>query len=383
MTERIPVFKPHIAVETVKAAVDALELGWLGMGSYVGEFEARLGEFLELRERHVVAVNTGTSALHLAMLVAGVRPDDEVITPSFNNIGDFQAIKAARAEPVFCDIDERTLGIDVEKAEQLIGPRTRAVIGMDYDGIPCALANLEVMARRNGLVVIHDAAHSLGSRLKGRSMGNYGDITVFSFDPVKLITCIDGGALVVDSEEKVAQLQHYRLLGMDQSARRMYTNNRAWTYDVAEPGFRYHLANLHAAIGLSQLAKIEEFIATRRRACRHYNFLLEGVEGLLVPQMDFEDVAPFMYYVRVLDGYRNELIDGLRAEGIDTGIHWIPGHRFTLLRKARCGELSVTERVGSEILTLPLHSYMDLETVDRVATGVRKVLSRLRRSAAA
>lgn len=383
MSQQIPVFKPHIGSETIKAATDALELGWLGMGSYVGEFERRLADYLNLQGRHVVAVNTGTSALHLAMLVAGLRPGDEVITPSFNNIGDFQAIKAAQAEPVFCDIDDKTLGIDVEKAERLIGPRTRAVIGMDYDGIPCRLPALEEMATRHDLVVIHDAAHSLGSRLNGRSMANFGDITVFSFDPVKLLTCIDGGALVVDSDEKVAQVHRYRLLGMDQSARRMYTNNRAWTYDVAGQGFRYHLANLHAAIGLSQLARIEEFIESRVRACRHYNQVLQEVEGVITPQTDFTDIGPFMYYVRVLDGHRDALIDALKVAGIDTGIHWIPGHQFTFLRQARRGDLSVSERVGSEILTLPLHSFMDLETVDRVATGVRDSLARLRRAAAA
>jgi len=380
---RIPVFLPHIGIETAKAAVDALELGWLGMGSYVGEFETRLAEYLELRGRQVVAVNTGTSALHLAMLVAGVRPGDEVLTPSFNNIGDIQAIKAAGAEPVFCDIDEGTLGIDVEKAEPLVSPRTKAVIGMDYDGIPCALEALEAMAERHGIVVIHDAAHSLGTRVNGRTMGNFGDITVFSFDPVKLITCIDGGALVVDSEEKVAALHRYRLLGMDQSAERMYANNRAWTYDVADQGFRYHLANLHAAIGLTQLARIDEFIASRVRACRHYNTVLADVEGVITPQTNFDDVAPFLYYIRVLDGHRDALIDALKAAGVDTGIHWIPGHRFTFMQNARRGDLSVTNRVGSEILTLPLHSFMDLETVDQVANAVRVALPALRRSAAA
>jgi dTDP-4-amino-4,6-dideoxygalactose transaminase len=170
---------------------------------------------------------------------------------------------------------------------------------------------------------------------------------------------------------------------MDQSAKRMYTNNRAWTYDVPGQGFRYHLANLHAAIGLTQLAKIDEFIDSRRRACRHYNAVLFGVEGLIVPQTDFQDVAPFLYYVRVLDGHRETLIDELKAAGIDTGIHWIPGHRFSFLKTARRGDLSVTDRIGSEILTLPLHSYMDLDTVDQVATAVRDSLRRLRRSSAA
>ena len=374
MEDRIPVFKPYLGADTSKAALDALDLGWLGMGSYVRDFEERLAGVLECTDRRVIAVNTGTSALHLAMLVAGVGPGDEVVTPSFNNIGDFQAILAVGARPVFCDIEEGSLGIDVEKAERLVSPRTKAVIGMDYAGVPCALEALEAMGRRHGLTVIHDAAHSLGSRLNGRGMADFGDITVFSFDPVKIVTCIDGGALVVRSADHVEALHRYRLLGMDQSATRMYTNNRAWTYDVAVQGYRYHLANLHASIGLSQLDRLQEFIDTRRDACRAYAELLRGVDGLTVPDTDFTDVAPFIYYVRVAGGRRDALIAAMRERGVDTGIHWIPGHYFSLLKGARHGDLSVTERVGSEILTLPLHSFMSLATVSRVAALLKDAL---------
>ncbi|MDQ6884299.1 MAG: DegT/DnrJ/EryC1/StrS family aminotransferase [Candidatus Dormibacteraeota bacterium] len=378
MTEdRIPVFKPYIGVDTSKAAVDALDLGWLGMGSYVRDFENGLRARLET-ERQVVAVNTGTSALHLAMLILGIGPGDEVITPSFNNIGDFQAIRAVGADPVFCDIQDDSLGIDVDKAEALISPRTKAVIGMDYAGVPCALADLEAMARRHGIKMIHDAAHSLGSRAGGRQMGEFGDITIFSFDPVKIMTTIDGGALVVRSATEVEKLQQLRLLGMDQSATRMYTNNRAWTYDVAGPGYRYHLANLHASIGLSQLARLDEFIETRRDACRTYTRRLAGTPGLILPATSFEDVAPFIYYVRVTNGRRDELIASLRDAGVDTGIHWIPGHNFSFLKACRHGDLSVTNRVGAEILTLPLHSYMTASTIGRVADGLQASLAERR-----
>lgn len=378
MSERIPVFKPYIGVDTVKAAVDALDLGWLGMGSYVRDFEAGLGSVLGVEGERVVAVNTGTSALHLAMLSLGIGPGDEVITPSFNNIGDFQAIRLAGAEPVFCDIDEETLGIDVEKAEALISPRTKAVIGMDYAGIPCRLDALQEMAARHQLKVIHDAAHAFGSRLHGRSMAAYGDITIFSFDPVKIITSIDGGALVVETATQVEALHRYRLLGMDQSARRMYTNERAWTYDVADSGFRYHLANLHASIGLSQLELLSAFIETRRDACRRYATLLAGVEGLRLPATDFTDVAPFIYYVRVAGGRRDDVIRSLGEAGVDTGIHWVPGHNFSLLKTCRRGDLSVTERVGREILTLPLHSFMPASTVKRVAHALSAAVAQRR-----
>lgn len=357
-------------MDTAKAAIDALELGWLGMGSYVKEFEEHLSAYLGLRDRHVIAVNTGTSALHSAMILAGVGPGDEVITPSFNNVADFQAIKVVGGEPVFCDIDENNLGIDVEKAEALVGPRTKAIIGMDYAGLACRLDELYHLARSRGLRVIHDAAHSLGSWYKGRMIGSFGDIVVFSFDPVKTITCIDGGALVVNTTEEVAQAHRLRLLGMDQSTSQMYTNNRAWTYDVSTPGFRYHLANLHGAIGVAQLKRIGEFIESRRRACRRYTELLTGVDGIAVPQTDFEDVAPFIYYVRVRYGKREELSASLQRHGIDTGIHWIPGHHFTFFKSCRHGDLSVTERIGMEILTLPLHSYMDLQVVERVAGAI-------------
>lgn len=370
MEELIPVFKPHIGIETAKAAVDALDLGWLGMGSYVGEFERALGSYLGLTQRRVVAVNTGTSALHLAMLVAGVGSGDEVITPSFNNIGDLQAIRATGAQPVFCDIEDDGLGIDVEKAEALVSPRTKAVIGMDYAGIPCQLDELHAMAARHQLRVIHDAAHSIGSRHEGKLIGSSGDIVIFSFDAVKTLTCIDGGAVVVNSEREVEMLHRLRFLGTDQSPQRLYTNNRAWTYDVQGPGFRYHLANLHASIGLSQLARLDEFISTRQHACRLYSELLGGVNGLGLPATDFDGVAPFIYYVRVVGGGRDALKQALRERGVDTGIHWIPGHHFSYFKDCRRGDLTVTERVGSEILTLPLHSFMSEETVERVATAI-------------
>jgi dTDP-4-amino-4,6-dideoxygalactose transaminase len=375
VSERIPVFKPYIGVDTAKAAVDALELGWLGMGSYVRDFEQTLAEYVGGADRHVVAVNTGTSALHLAMLLAGVGPGDEVITPSFNNIGDFQAILAAGGQPVFCDIRDDDLGIDPAKAEELVGPRTKAIIGMDYAGLPCQLDALHEVAGRRGLRVIHDAAHSIGGSHRGRKIGSFGDLVIFSFDPVKTITCIDGGAIITPRAEEVDALHRMRLLGMDQKASRMYTNNRAWTYDVANPGFRYHLANLHASIGLTQLGRLEEFVESRRRACRLYSHLLGGIDGLGLPATDFEDVAPFIYYLRVRGGRRQRLIEALNGHGIDTGIHWIPGDRFSLFAGCRRGDLSVTDRVGEEILTLPLHSLMEHATVERVASAVRDALA--------
>lgn len=367
----IPVFKPMIEQEEIKAAVDSLELGWLGMGAYVGQFEEALKKFLDAKDRYVVAVNTGHSALHLAMMLIGVGPGDEVITPSFNNIADFQAILAVGAKPVFCDVLESTLCIDIDKAEKLITPRTKAIIAMDYD---CCLADhdkVQEVAKKHNIRVIHDAAHSIGSFYKGKKVGSFSDICMFSFDPVKTITCIDGGALIVKTEEEMIRLHEMRLIGMGQPASVMYGNQRAWTYDVKQLGFRYHMANTHASIGLSQLAKMEEITRTRQETCKLYNKLLSPVKEVITPKSDFKDVTPFLYYIRVPAEKRQALRDHMKNAGIDTGIHWQPGHWFTLFKDAERGDLSVTEQIGHEILSLPLHSKMEPETVIRVTDSIR------------
>lgn len=367
---QIPVFKPFIDKAEIDAATASLEVGWLGMGASVGQFEAALQNFLGCTDRHVVATSTGHAALHLAMMLIGAGPGDEIITPAFNNIADFQAILAVGATPVFCDIDENTLCIDVAKAEQLITPRTRAIIGMDYD---CCIADhdaLGALARKHGIRVIHDAAHAFGSFYKGRRIGTFSDICMFSFDPVKTITCIDGGALVVRSEAEKAQLHEMRLIGMGQPASVMYGNQRAWTYDVNRLGFRYHMANLHAAIGLAQLAKMETITAHRQRTARLYNELLAAVPQVRVPQSDFTEVTPFLYYIRVPAQDRQPLRDHLSARGVDTGIHWQPGHWFSLFKDTPRGDLSVTERVGNEILSLPLSSTLSADEVAHICGAI-------------
>ena len=370
MSEKIPVFRPLLEDEEMAAAREALELGWLGMGSYVGRFEDGLKDVLGASDRHVVAVSTGHAALHLALMVAGVGPGDEVLTPSFNNVADFQAIVAVGASPVFCDIDPVSLCVDLDRAEELISPRTRALIVMDYDCLLCDHDRVADLAARRGIRIVHDAAHSLGSRHRGRPVGSFSDIAMFSFDPVKTITCIDGGALVVRGEEEASALREMRLIGMGQPSSVMYPNQRAWTYDVARLGFRYHMANLHAAIGLAQLGKLPVISSTRREACRTYNARLAGVPGITVPQTDFADVTPFLYYVRVEGERRDAFRQHLADRGIDTGIHWQPGHWFKLFRGCRRGDLTVTERVGREIVSLPLHSKMAAATLDRVCEAV-------------
>ena len=365
----IPVFKPLLEQEEFEACRKALDLGWLGMGSYVGQFEDALQRTIGADDRHIVAVSTGHAAIHLSLMLFGVGLGDEVITPSLNNIADFQAILATGATPVFCDIEDTTLCIDIDKAGALVTPRTKAVIAMDYACKLCDHDRINDFAATHGLRVLHDAAHSLGSAYKGRSIGSFADICTFSFDPIKTITCIDGGAIVVRSDEDRQRLHSMRLIGMGQPAEVMYTDARAWTYDVTELGFRYHLANLHAALGLAQLAKFDRIRAGRRRAAESYARRLTELDDIEAPS-GFAGITPFTYYVRVPAERREALRRYLGNRGIETGIHWQPGHWFSLFKDCPKGDLTVTERAAREILTLPFHSVMSDETIDRVCTAI-------------
>lgn len=368
--ETIPVFQPHIQIDTLKHLTDAFHVGWLGMGATTKEFEDRISEYLGLENRFVIATNTGTSALHIALEAAGIGPGDEVITPSFNYVADHQAIRMAGADVVMCDIQEDNLGIDCEKAESLIGSRTRSIMPLHFMGIPCDQAGVYQLAEKYDLRVIEDCCHALGTTIDGRKLGSYGDIACFSFDPVKIVTSIDGGCVVVNAKSEMANLHHLRLLGVDKDTTERYRNRRAWDYDVVGPGYRYHLTNILASVGVSQIKRVDEFIAGRRKVCRAYNEAFSPIEGLKVPQTDFSNVSPFIYSLRVIDGRREALIEHLRSRHIDVGIHFIPVHKHSYFSSARRNDMTVTEKVTQEVVTLPLHSNMKPAFVERVIEGV-------------
>lgn len=374
--ERIPVFIPFIDHDTKKHLDDALSVGWLGMGAFTKEFEDRISTYLGLNDRYLVATNTGTSALHIALLTAGIGKGDEVITPSFNYVADHQAVCMTGADVVMCDVQYDNLGIDCNKAEELITDKTKAIIPLHFAGIPCDQQGVYKLAEKHNLRIIEDAMHAFGTSINGKKIGSYGDITCFSFDPVKVITSIDGGCVIVNTKEELESLQHLRLLGVDKDTTQRYKNKRAWDYDVISQGFRYHLTNIMASIGISQIKRIDEFIKSRQKVCQAYNEAFREIDCLKIPDSDFSDVSPFIYSLRVLDGKREELIKHLDEGGIDTGIHFVPVHKHSYFMTARHGELTTTDKVVQEVLTLPLHSNMKSESVQRVINGVQSFFRR-------
>jgi len=368
--DRIPVFVPHIDKDTISHVGEAFDVGWLGMGASTKEFEERIAAYLGLQGRHVVATNTGTSALHIALLAAGVGPGDEVITPSFNYVADHQAVRMTGADVVMCDIRDDNLGLDVAKAEALINERTKAIIPLHFAGIPCDMEGVFRLAKKYQLRVVEDAMHAFGTRVDKGLIGSFGDITCFSFDPVKIITSIDGGCVVVNSEQELKRLQHMRLLGVDKDTTERYKNKRAWEYDVVSEGFRYHLTNIMASVGISQIKRVEEFITSRQEVCRSYSAAFAGLDGVIVPASDFSSVSPFIYTLRVPGGRREALIAHLDRKQIETGIHFVPVHKHAYFSDARCGDLTVTDKVVNEVLTLPLHSNMKPDHVERIVAAV-------------
>jgi dTDP-4-amino-4,6-dideoxygalactose transaminase len=368
--EKIPVFAPTVGEDTKKHLNEAIDIGWLGMGSASKEFEDKISEFLELDDRFVAVVNTGTSALHIALLTAGVGPGDEVITTSFNYVADHQAIKMTGADVVMCDIRDDNLGIDCKKAEELISKKTKAIIPLHFAGIPCDQEGVFNLAKKYNLRVIEDAMHAFGTEINGKKIGSYGDIACFSFDPVKIVTSVDGGCVIVNSKKELEKLYHLRLLGVDKDTVQRYKNNRAWDYDVVNQGFRYHMNTISAVVGISQIKQTTKFIESRQKTCQRYNDAFGEIHDLKIPQTDFSNISPFIYSLRILNGKRQEIIEHLKNQNIDVGIHFIPVHKHEYFKNSKCGNMDITNKVVDEVLTIPLHSFMKEEFVQRVINGI-------------
>jgi dTDP-4-amino-4,6-dideoxygalactose transaminase len=372
----IPVYKPYLGPEIQQAANAALEAGWLGMGALSRQFEQRLGSFLQLNDRFLVSTNSCTEAIHLAGQLIGLGIGDEVICPSFTYVAGHQAVSRTGASIVFCDIEPDFLSIDPGEVEKLITSRTRAIMAVDYLGLPCRMDELLLVAKKHGLRIIEDAAHAFGSRNNGRPIGSFGDITCFSFGPVKTITTLEGGAIVTSNPGDVQILHELRHLGIDSDTDARYRNQRNWEFDVVRQGFRCHLGSVPAAIGLAQMDLIEQFIANRQRYCRFYDEAFADLRSVQLFKTDWHDVAPYIYVIQVAADKRAELIDHLKQLGISTGIHFLGAHAFSFYKNCRRGDLSVTNGVIEKVLTLPLHPYMDELTLNRVAEGVRSFFSK-------
>lgn len=365
----IPVFRPTFGEEELAHVRDSLLSGWVGLGPKVAEFERRFATYIGVP--HMVGLVSGTAALDFAMLLADVR-DREVITTPLTFVSTNHAILYHGGTPVFCDLDPHTLNIDATKIEALVTPKTRAIMAVHYGGHACDMDSILDIARRHGLLVVEDCAHAAGGAYKGRRLGSIGDFGCFSFHAVKNLAMGEGGALTARTEAEDARLRRLRWLGISKSTWERSDNSAhqyTWYYDVPELGYKAHLSDIAAGIGLAQLEKLDTSNARRRAITQRYNDAFADLDWLRVPLVKpYAQPSHHMYVVST--PARDALHVHLRELGVSTSVHYIPSTHYDMYAAYR-RPLPVCDRAWQEILTLPLYPGLTESDISRVVDGVR------------
>ncbi len=352
--------RPQLSDAELAAVGRVMATGYLGMGPETRLFEQELADYLG-GAREVVCVNTGTSALHAAVSTLSLATDDEILVPTFTFVATFQAIVAAGSRPRLCDVDPHTGLIDLEHARKRLRPQVKAIMPVHFAGNTGVLDDALAFAAEHGLRVIEDAAHAFGSRDRGRLVGSFGDLTCFSFDPIKNITCGEGGAVATSVPAIAERLRTLRGLGIESGTRRLADGSP----DVVGPGWRFHMPDLAAAIGRAQLARFESTLKPARLAvAREYRRALATAVDLFVMPAS-EGAVPHIFPVRVPAGRRRRLRERLAAAGYETRIHYRPGHHFSAF--ADDTHFPGAEELFAEILSLPLHGGVTPEDVRAIA----------------
>jgi len=365
--------KSCLSTAEKQAVMGVLDREFLGMGVEVQQFEQALSEFFG---RPAVCVTNGTAAVHLALQACGIGLGDEVLVPSLTYVASFQAISATGAKPVACDILRETCNLDWRDAEHRLTQRTKAIMPVHYAGGVGDLDGIYAFANRHGLRVIEDAAHAFGTKHMGKRVGGFGDVACFSFDGIKNITSGEGGCVVTDDALVLSKIRDARLLGVEKDTEKRYTGQRSWEFDVTAQGWRYHMSNIMAAIGLEQLKRFSDMSFTRQHLARRYDELLRGHSRIHTLSMDYDAVVPHIYVVCISAMRdRNILQQQLMAQGIQTGIHYQPNHVLSLYRDPQALPLPVTEAVFPELLTLPLHADLTEQDVDTICMQLKAQLT--------
>ncbi len=370
----LPLTRPTIDDATIAGVAEVLRSGWITSGPKVKEFEAALSA--ACGGRPVRAFNSGTCTMEIALRIAGIGPGHEVITTPLSWVATSNVILEVGARPVFVDIDPMTRNLDLGRVEAAITPATRALLPVDLAGLPVDRDRLYAIARRHGLRVVEDAAQAFGSNWRGRRIGTEGDFVSFSFHPNKNITTIEGGALVLNDEREAKLAEQYRLQGVVRSG----TDGM----EVEVVGGKFNLTDVAARVGLGQLPHLETFNARRRELARAYFAALAAPEiaalGLGLPPADFTQTNWHMFQVVLpeerLTLRRADVMTRLQAAGIGSGVHYPPIHLFAVYRRLgwKEGDCPVAEKIGRNILTLPLFPAMTEGDVARVVATLAEIL---------
>jgi perosamine synthetase len=372
----LPYGRQSLTEADIAAVVEVLRSDWLTTGPKVGEFEGAFAE--RVGAAHAVAFSSGTAALHGAAFAAGLGPGDEAITTPLTFCATANAVLYQGATPLFADVSVDTLTLDPDAVAATIGPRTRAVLPVDYAGHPAEIERFMALADRHGFTVIEDASHALGARLNGRPVGALAHLTTFSFHPVKHLTTLEGGMVTTDDAALATRLRSFRNHGIDSDARARQARHD-WRYEMTALGYNYRLSDVACALGLSQLPRLGANVARRRDIAARYTRAFADYRGVTTPtERDGCESSWHLYPVR-FDAElfnRDEVFRALRAEGIGVNVHYIPVHLHPYYRQRFGfgeGHAPVAERAFAGLISLPMFHGMSDQDVADVIQAVKKV----------
>ena len=376
-TDFLPLSKPSLGTEEIEAVTRCLQSGWITTGPICQAFERSLCELTTAP--HAVSFTSGTAAMQLLFTVLGIGPGDEVITPSFTFASTVNMITLRGARPVFIDIDYSTLNMNPELLEDLITPRTRAIIPVHFAGAPADMGRIGEIAKRHGITVIEDAAHAVGTYCRGAHAGGSGYPAVFSFHPIKNVTSGEGGMITLYDEKMEKRLRLLRFHGIERDAWKRYGKGGNPDYDIQEPGYKYNLPDLLAAVGMAQMGKWRDLNRRRAELAARYLTGLRNIAGLELPGLPlYPHVhAWHLFVVKVASLSRERFLAGLSEFNIGYGLHFPVTHRLRYVRE-RFGDFAAqlreTERAADRIVSLPLYPGMADNDVDYVCAAVREIL---------
>lgn len=381
----LPYAQQWVDEEDVGEVVKVLKSDFLTTGPKIEEFEKRFADYVGAK--YAVSISNGTAALHAACFAVGINEGDEVITSPITFAASANCVLYQGGKPVFADINPKSYNIDVEDIERKITKKTKAIIPVDFTGQAVDIDGINEIAKKYGLVVIEDAAHSLGAEYKGKKIGSLVDMTTFSFHPVKHITTGEGGMITTNDEKLYNKLKLFRTHGITRDKEILHNKEEGpWFYEQLELGYNYRMTDIQAALGISQLNKINGFLKRRREIAKKYDEYLKNIDGIILPyQESFSKSAWHLYVIQLeLEKFkvgRKEIFEALQAENIGVNVHYIPVYYHPYYKRLgyEKGLCPNAEKLYERIITLPLYPKMKDKDIEDVVNAMDKVLKYFRR----
>lgn len=382
---QIPFHRPYITEEEINEVVDSLKNGWLTMGKKTIEFENKFKEYIG--SKNAVAVNSCTAALHLALKAIGLKEGDEVIVPSTTFVATAEVVNYFSAKPVLVDIEPDTHLIDINKIEEKITDKTKAIIPVHFSGQPADMDEILKIAEKYNLYVIEDAAHALPAWYKGKKIGTIGDITAFSFYATKTLATGEGGMATTENNEWADRMRVLRLHGISKDAWKRYSKEGSWEYDVIENGYKYNTTDINSALGLAQLKKLEWMWQERVKIADKYNEAFKDYEELILYRVKDDRISSWHLYplklnLETLKIDRNQFIEELKKRGIGTSVHFIPLYKFSYYKKHfnyRLKDFLNSEWVFERVFSLPIFPGIGEEKLDYIIDNVINLIKKSRK----